>query len=180
MIFSTRSSFGDLERPDDDAGVGRLEDDPGALDVHVWASPTSLRGTAVRPWTAAGYRAWRNAARELSSRFISASERRKARVDSAPWFRFTRSSCRPSQHPPVRRVVQLLAQVVAAEEPLERGPGLVHPGGVLGDPVRLQAGGDRRAGLDRLLVEPGPLAAPCGRTRCCRSPGSAPAGPSGP
>src|SRR5436305_1885093 len=53
------------------------------------------------------------------------------------------------------RVVQILAQVVAAEEPLEGGAGLGHPGGVLGGPVRLQAGGDGRAGLDRLLVEPG-------------------------
>ena len=78
------------------------------------------------------------------------------------------------------RVVQLLAQVVAAEEPLEGGAGLVQPGGILGGPVRLQAGGDRRVGLDRLLVEPGRLAAPCGRTRCSRSPGSAPAGRSGP
>src|SRR5205085_9823372 len=47
------------------------------------------------------YRAWRNAASELSSRFISASERRKARVDSAPWLRLIRSSWRPSQQPPV-------------------------------------------------------------------------------
>src|SRR5687767_1192411 len=49
--------------------------------------------------------------------------------------------------PPGPRVVQVLAEVVAAEEPLEGGAGLVHPGRVLGDPVRLQAGGDGRVGL---------------------------------
>ena len=48
-----------------------------------------MRGIAARPGHVGHYRAWRNAARELSSRFISASERRKARVDSAPWFRLT-------------------------------------------------------------------------------------------
>ena len=33
-----------LERPDDDAGVGRLEDDPGALDVHVRTFRPPVRG----------------------------------------------------------------------------------------------------------------------------------------
>src|SRR5262245_22436987 len=32
---------------------------------------------------------------------ISATERKKARVDSAPWFGLTRSTCNPSQQPPV-------------------------------------------------------------------------------
>ena len=44
------------------------------------------------PWALGHYRAWPESARELSSSFISASERRKARVDSAPWFRLIRSS----------------------------------------------------------------------------------------
>ena len=47
------------------------------------------------------YFACRNADREACSRFISASESRNARVDSAPWFRLIRSSWSPSQHPPV-------------------------------------------------------------------------------
>ena len=54
-------------------------------------------------------------------------------------------------------VVQLQAQVVAAEEPLEGEPGLVQPVGVVGGPVRLEAGRDGGVGLDRLLVELGPL-----------------------
>src|SRR5207248_58908 len=90
-----------LERPDDDAGVGRPEDDPGALDVHV--GDFRPRRVELRPFPGdvGHYRAWRNAARELSSRLVSARERRKARVDSAPWFRLIRPSWRPSQHPPV-------------------------------------------------------------------------------
>src|SRR5712691_7489653 len=32
---------------------------------------------------------------------ISANESKKARVDSAPWFRLTRSTCNPSRQPPV-------------------------------------------------------------------------------
>src|SRR5262245_33782823 len=59
--------------------------------------------------------------------------------------------------PPGGRVVEALSQVIAAEEPLEGGAGLAHPTGVLGDPVRLQTGTDRRRRLQRLLVEPGPL-----------------------
>ena len=39
---------------------------------------------------------WRKAANELSTSFISASESSYASVDSAPWFSFIRSSCRPS------------------------------------------------------------------------------------
>src|SRR5262249_33759 len=58
---------------------------------------------------------------------------------------------------PGARVVQVLAEVVAAEEPLEGAACLLHPRGILGGPVRLQAGADRRARLQRLLVEPGPL-----------------------
>src|SRR3954452_9700813 len=52
------------------------------------------------------------------------------------------------------RVVQLLAQVVAAEEPLERRPSFVHPARVLGRPIGLEAGGNGVARLDRLLIEP--------------------------
>ncbi len=85
MIFSTRLLVRQLERPDDDAGVDRFEDDPGSLDIHVRKLRSSLRELlAVLSRECEHYRAWRNAARELSSRFISASESRKARVDSAP------------------------------------------------------------------------------------------------
>ena len=35
------------------------------------------------------------------ARRISASESRKASVDSAPWFWFTRSTCNASRQPPV-------------------------------------------------------------------------------
>ena len=169
-----------LERPDDDAGVGRLEDDPGAIDVHVGDLRPRCEEWRPVPGTAGPYRAWRNAARELSSRFISARERRKARVDSAPWFRLIRSSWRPSQQPAGARVVQLLAEVVAAEEPLEGGAGLVQPARGPGwpgtPPGRRRPSRWPRSAAGRT----GPARAPCGRSRGSRSPGSGPAGPSGP
>ena len=49
MILSIRLSFANLERPDDDAGVRRLEDDPGSLDVHVGDFPTLVRMVAALP-----------------------------------------------------------------------------------------------------------------------------------
>ena len=108
---------------------------PVRLDVHGFSRPLLMRPEAAAlPWVAGTYRAWRNAARELSSELISASESRNASVDSAPWFWLTRSSCRPSRQPPVPGVVQLQAQVVAAEEPLEGGAGLVQPERVSGRP----------------------------------------------
>ena len=56
-------------------------------------------------------------------------------------------------------VVEVQPQVVAAQEPLEGEPGLLEPGGVVGGVVGLEAGRDRGMGLDRLLIELGPLAA---------------------
>src|SRR4051812_5738733 len=77
---------------------------------------------------------------------------------------------------PGARVVELQAQVVAAEEPLEGDAGLVQPDGLLGGPVGLQAGGDRRVGLDRLLVGPGRLVAPAGEAGAAHPPAGAAAG----
>src|SRR5438128_1346401 len=55
-------------------------------------------------------------------------------------------------------VVEIESQVVAAQEPLEREPGLLEPGELLGGMVGLDAGRDGREGLDRLLVELGAVA----------------------
>ena len=81
------------------------------MTVHRSMVPTTLGVEIVGRRAAAEHRhrrrttqvtcTWRSGARVLSSSFISPSESRKARVDSAPWFWLTRSSWRPSQQPPV-------------------------------------------------------------------------------
>ena len=81
----------------DAVGVGgdeRADDDPGALGDErevVAAKRDGLHGACQ---VGAG-------AIECSAKFISARERWKARVDSAPWFSLTRSWCSPSLQPPV-------------------------------------------------------------------------------
>ena len=84
---------------------------------------------------------------------ISASDRRKASIDSAPWFSLLRSACSPSRQPPVWRAVEFLPEVVAAEEPVEGALRLLVPPGVGRGAVRFQASRDRGLRLDGLLVE---------------------------
>ncbi len=54
-------------------------------------------------------------------------------------------------------IVDVETQVVAAEEPFERDPRLVEPGGILGRMISLEAGRYGRMRLERLLVELGPV-----------------------
>ena len=179
MIFSIRLSLGQLERPDDDAGVGRLEDDPGALDVHVGELPTSIRGCAARPGHVRTLPRLAECRQGAFQQVHLGEGEQEGEGRFGPLVPVDPVLLEAVAAAAGAWVVEVLAQVVAAEEPLEGRAGLVQPGGVLGGPVGLQAGRDRRVGLDRLLVELGPLAAPCGRSRCSRSAGSAPAGPSG-
>lgn len=56
-------------------------------------------------------------------------------------------------------VINRQAEVVAAQEPLEGAARLLAPAGIAGEAIRFQAGGGRRLGLHRLLVEACLLAA---------------------
>ena len=69
------------------------EDDPGALRDELNLVVTKAKGTHQENR--------RGGAMGCSAKVISARERWKARVDSAPWFSLTRSAWRPSLQPPL-------------------------------------------------------------------------------
>ena len=80
---------GGKERPEQHARAIGMEHDVGALNsggFHVEES---------------GEAGWRKVVTTFCASCISASESRKASVDSAPWFWFTRSTCSASRQPPV-------------------------------------------------------------------------------
>ena len=92
-----------IEWPQKNAGLVGLEDGGRAFDVdriciHGLVSQGNETGSGDYFSTAIG-------SLKLVSMFcanrISANESRKARVDSAPWFPLTRSTCNPSRQPPV-------------------------------------------------------------------------------
>ena len=80
------------EGPEENARLVGLEDRGCTFEVH---------GHGCH----GGYSAMAIGSLKLVSMFcakrISANESRKARVDSAPWFPLTRSTCNPSRQPPV-------------------------------------------------------------------------------
>ena len=70
-----------------------------------------------------------------------------------PDFRLTRSGCKPSRQPPVHGIVERKLQIVVAQEPVESRPGFAAPAIVSGYAIRLQTGGHRARGFNRLLIE---------------------------
>jgi len=58
------------------------------------------------------------------------------------------------------RVIERHVQVIPPQEPFKDAVCTIAPLPIAGHPVGFQAGRDRRLGLDRLLIEAGPLLAP--------------------
>ena len=78
---------------------------------------------------------------------------RNERVDSAPWFSFTRSGWSPSLHPPVVASYKRRVQIVIAEKPAEDTIRLLRAMALLRQLVSFKARGDRGASFDWLLIK---------------------------
>src|SRR3954471_7656861 len=123
------------------------------MDVHEGDLRPRVRGTGIRRWEARTL-PYLSECRQGAFQQVHLGEREEEREGRlGPLVPVDPIFLEPVATAPGSGVIQLLPEVVAAEEPLEGGPGLVQPAGVLCRPVRLEAGGDRRIGLDRLLVE---------------------------
>ena len=68
-----------------------------------------------------------------------------------------------------QRVVERLLQLVLSEKPGERAPRVLGPAMISGRAERVHARRDRRAGLDRLLIERPPRSCRARRSRSSRS-----------
>src|SRR5581483_97526 len=100
-VFGKRQDSGDdsgyplratrTKGPQENPGLVGTEYGVGTFEVHgYWAGGYSVRAMGSLKLVTM-----------FCANCISARERRKARVDSAPWFPLTRSTCSPSRHPPV-------------------------------------------------------------------------------
>ena len=144
-----------IEGPQKNARLVGLEDGGGALTMNGHGLDRETMSVDYAP-TAIGSL---KLVTMFCARRISASESRKASVDSAPWFPLTRSTCKPSPAAAALGRVEFQAQIVPAEEPVEGALRLLVPPDVGCGAIGFQAGRDHGLRLDGLLVEIGARAA---------------------
>ena len=167
-------AFGQSHDPGGDLVGALVAHEPKRPGQHMRAVRVQNDGAAFYVdwlhWSDRGYQigSWKGARAAFCICRISVSDRRKASIDSAPWFSLLRSACSPSRQPPVCRAVEFLPEIVPTEEPVEGALRLFVPPRVGCGAVRFQASRDGGR-APRWAAGRSPRVRRCAdRIRCCR------------